>query len=185
MKKLVMILATSYKNDSAKSRNWFSRFVVPALRDFGFTDICSVENHDSALKFLLDLAGVDTVARQSNGATVAIASRIIQVKPYGSDYDCFSIRDSRRSGRFTEFEKLQRAIKFNSLRPHFHCQAFVNSEKEMAVVYLTRTKNLIEFVTDNLIFKNAKDGAKFRLAHIQDLRLAGVDVRSVTVKAKK
>lgn len=185
MKKLVMILATSYKNDSAKSRNWFSRFVVPALRDFGFTDICSVENHDSELKLLLDFAGVDAVAKQPNGATVTIASRIIQVKPYGSDYDCFSIRDSRKRGRFTEFEKLQRAIKFNALRPYLHCQAFVNSEKEEAVVFLTRTKNLIEFVSNNPFFKETKDGAKFRLAPVQDLRLAGINVRSVTVKAKK
>ena len=83
----VMILATSYKNDSAKTQKYFSRFVIPALNEFGIKDVVSVERCNSALEKKLDLACVDAVGDYS-GVLVAIASRIVQVNPYGGDYDC-------------------------------------------------------------------------------------------------
>ena len=101
-------MATNFKTDSKNSRNWFNRFVVPALRAFGFTDVVSVEKHDSKLESSLDFAGVDALAVDKDGATMTLASRIIQKKPNCGDYDCFSLRDSRLSGYQTEFEKLKR-----------------------------------------------------------------------------
>ena len=166
-------MATNFKTDATRSQKQFSKFVEPALLAFGFTDIVSTESHDSELARFLDYAGVDALARQKNGATVTIASRIIQIKPNGNDYNCFSIRDTRRNGQATELEKLQHAIKRNSLRP----------EKEEAIVSLVRTAPLVQFVVDYPSFKDTCDGAKFRLAYWQDLLLAGVNVSTLKIDA--
>ena len=176
-------MATNFKTDATRSQKQFSKFVEPALLAFGFTDIVSTESHDSELARFLDYAGVDALARQKNGATVTIASRIIQIKPNGNDYNCFSIRDTRRNGQATELEKLQHAIKRNSLRPYFHCQTFVDYEKEEAIVSLVRTAPLVQFVVDYPSFKDTCDGAKFRLAYWQDLLLAGVNVSTLKIDA--
>ena len=175
-------MATSFKSDAAHSQNWFVRFVVPALRHFGFTDIASTEARNSAAETLLDRgAGIDALARRRDGAIVALASRILEVKPYGGEYSCFSLRDSRFNGNTTEFEKLQRAIKMNSVRPMWHCQTFVDVEKGKATVALVRTKELVQFVADNPLFKDTKDGTKFRLAPWHDLSKAGVKYWTVTM----
>ena len=137
-------MATNFKTDSKNSRNWFSRFVRPALREFGFDNVISVEKHDY--------------------------------------YDCFSLRDSRSTGYQTEFEKLKRAIEKNSLRPMWHCQTFVDLEKETATCSIVRTNALVQFLdVDNPKTKATSDGTTFRLAPWQDLIRAGVNVTTIKI----
>ena len=177
-----MTMATNFKTDFKNSRNWFSRFVVPALREFGFDNVISVEKHDSKLECSLDFAGVDALATDKDGATMTLASRVIEVKPYGKDYDCFSLRDSRSTGYQTEFEKLKRAIEKNSLRPMWHCQTFVDLEKETATCSIVRTNALVQFLdVDNPKTKATSDGTTFRLAPWQDLIRAGVKVTTIKI----
>ena len=179
-------MATTFHSDSKNSRNWFSRFVRPALREFGFDNVISVEKHDSKLECSLDFAGVDALATDKDGATITLASRVIEVKPYGKNYDCFSLRDSRSTGYQTEFEKLKRAIEKNSLRPMWHCQTFVDLEKETATCSIVRTNALVQFLdVDNPKTKTTSDGTTFRLAPWQDLIRAGVSVRTIQIDAKK
>ena len=86
----VKTLATDFQTDSKNSQSRFSRFVEPALRAFGFSNVVSAEKQDSQLKRLLDFAGVDALATSKDGATMTLASRIIQKKkkPNCGDYDC-------------------------------------------------------------------------------------------------
>lgn len=178
-------MATNFKNDSSQSRSWFNRFVVPALSRFGFSDICSAENHESELDSLLDLAGIDALAKRGDGATVSFASRIIQMKPNLGNYDCFSLRDARSSGHTTEFEKLQNAIKFNSLRPMWHVQTFVDKENDEAHVSIVDTKSLVEVAATDSKILTTRDKTVFRLVPFADLRRAGVEIQTVNIKAKK
>lgn len=177
-------MATCFKADSKNSRNWFNRFVVPALRAFGFVDIVSTEEHDSDLKALLDYAGIDALAKDTSGATVALASRVIEVKPYGKDYDCFSLRDSRANGYKTEKDKMQRAIDFDSLRPMWHVQTFIDNG--LATAAIVRTRDLVNYIaTHKTKTKTTRDGTEFKLAFWNDLRLAGITVRTIQIGAKK
>ena len=179
-------MATNFQTDSKNSRNWFNRFVVPALRAFGFSDVVSAEKQDSQLKRLLDFAGVDALARDTDGATVTLASRVIEVKPYGGDYDCFSVRNSRANGYKTEDEKLQRAIEINSLRPMWHCQTFIDETLNLATVGIVRTRDLVNYIaTHETKPKITRDGTKFKLAFWKDLIRAGVSVRTIQIDAKK
>lgn len=181
-----MILATNFKADSKNSRNWFNRFVVPALRAFGFSDVVSVEKHDSELESRLDFTGIDALATSKDGATMTLASRIIQKKPNCGDYDCFSLRDSRSTGYQTEFEKLKRAIEKNSLRPHFHIQTFVDDALNSATVGIVRTRDLVNYIaTYETKTKTTHDGTEFKLAFWNDLKRAGVNVRTVRIDTKK
>ena len=176
-------MATDFQTDSKNSQSRFSRFVEPALRALGFSDVVSAEKQDSQLKRLLDFAGVDALAKDKDGATVTLASRVIEVKPYGDDYDCFSMRASRRNGYATELGKLKRAIKNNSLRPMWHCQSFI-SEDGTATVGIIRTTDLIQFIDSNETrIKDTRDGAQFIIADWNDLKSAGVDVRIKKITA--
>ena len=179
-------LATDFQADSANSQSKFSRFVEPALRALGFSDVVSAEKQDSQLKRLLDFAGVDALARDTDGATVTLASRVIEVKPYGDDYDCFSVRNSRANGYRTEDEKLQRAIEINSLRPMWHCQTFIDERLNLATVAIVRTRDLVNYIaTHKTKTKTTHDGTKFKLATWQELKRAGVEVRTTQIKTKK
>lgn len=159
-------LATNFKADSKNSRNWFNRFVVPALRAFGFSDVVSVEKHDSELESRLDFTGIDALATSKDGATLTLASRIIQKKPNCGDYDCFSLRDSRSTGNQTEFEKLKRAIEKNSLRPQYHIQTFVDDALNLATVSIVKTCDLVNYIATckKTKIKTTRDGTEFRLA---------------------
>lgn len=177
-------LATNFKNDSKNSRNWFNRFVVPALRAFGFSDVVSVEKHDSELESRLDFTGIDALATSKDGATMTLASRIIQKKPNCGDYDCFSLRDSRSTGNQTEFEKLKRAIEKNSLRPHFHIQTFVDDVLNLATVSIVKTRDLVNYIAAHKTkTKTTRDGTEFRLATWKDLIRAGVKVTTIKINA--
>ena len=136
------------------------------------------------MDFLLDLAGIDVLARRDDGATVSFASRIIQMKPNFGNYDCFSLRDARSSGSTTEFEKLQRAIKFNSLRPMWHVQTFVDKENDEAHVSIVDTKSLVEVAAANSKILTTRDKTTFRLVPFADLRRAGIEVQTVNIKQK-
>lgn len=174
----MMILATDFSTDSVNSQRKFSKFVEPALRALGFIDVVSAEKQDSQLKRLLDFAGVDALGKQ-NGMTVTFASRVIQRTKTGSDYDCFSLRRSRRSGYVTELEKLKRAIKNNSLRPMWHCQSFISEDGRTATVGLTRTSDLLWFINncaDKTRTKPTRSGDLFVMADWNDLKRVGVNV---------
>lgn len=176
-------MATNFKSDAKKSRAWFKKFTCRALEILGFKNVHSVESHDSELTKLLDYAGVDALA-QKDGATMTIASRIIQKTPTGNDYSCFSIRDSRTSGTKTEFEKLKGAIEINSLRPMWHCQTFISEDKKSAIVSLIRTRQLVSFIKNHESkFKITNDGTRFKLADWKDLISAGVHIDLIKVGA--
>lgn len=175
----MICLATNYQTDSANSRSRFAQFVEPALRAFGFRDVVSTEKQDSELKRLLDFAGVDALAKDKHDSIVTLASRIIEVKPYGGDYDCFSVRNARVNGYKTEDEKLRRAIEKNSLRPMWHCQTFIDETSNSANVGIVRTRDLMNFIAKHTTkTKKTRDGTEFHIADWNDMKLAGVDVRT-------
>ena len=179
-------MATDFQTDSKNSQSRFSRFVEPALRAFGFSNVVSAEKQDSQLKRLLDFAGVDALATSKDGATMTLASRIIQKKkkPNCGDYDCFSLRNSRSTGYRTEFEKLKRAIEKNSLRPMWHCQTFIDETLNLATVGIVRTRDLVNYTaTHKTKTKTTNDGANFKLVKWRDLIRAGVKVTTIKIDA--
>lgn len=175
----MMILATCFNSDSSKSKSRFEKFIRHALASFGINDVISTEGDDEPLKQLLDRdCGVDAVGIM-NGDPIFIASRIIEVKPYGKDYDCFSLRNCRLSGNETELEKLNRKIRCNLPRPHFHVQAFIDDALNLVTVAIVRTRDLVNYIaTHKTKSLTTRDGTEFKLATWTDLRRAGVDVRT-------
>ena len=126
----------------------------------------------------------NALARDTDEATVTLASRVIEVKPYGGDYDCFSVRNSRANGYETEDEKLQRAMEINSLRPMWHCQTFIDETLNLATVGIVRTHDLVNYIaTHETKPKITRDGTKFKLAFWKDLKRAGVDVQIKKITA--
>ena len=162
-------MATNFKADAKNSRNWFNRFVVPALRVFGFSDVVSVEKHDSELESRLDFTGIDALATSKENC---------------GDYDCFSLRDSRLTGYQTEFEKLKRAIEKNSLCPHFHVQTFIDDTLNLATVGIVKTRDLVNYIAAHKTkTKTTRDGTEFKLATWKDLIRAGVKVTTIKIDA--
>ena len=173
-------MATTFKTDAAKSRSDFRRFIEPALHRLGFRDVVSVEKHNSALEKLLDRASVDAVATYCD-RLFAFASRVIQVKPYGGNYDGFSLRNKRVSGMETELQKLQRAIKQELIRPQIHVQAFVDEDEQVATVAFAHTRPLVEFImSHNVKTITANDGTEFKFARWKDLENVGITVKFYT-----
>lgn len=176
----MICLATNYQTDSANSRSRFAQFVKPALEKFGFRDVVSTEKQDSELKRFLDYSCIDALGKQ-DGMTVTFASRVIQKIKTGSDYDCFSLRSSRRSGHITELEKLRQAIEKDSLRPQWHCQSFISEDGKTATCGLIRTSDLLWFIdtcADETKTKPTNSGDSFVIADWKNLTRAGVDVRT-------
>lgn len=172
-----MILATNFNYDSIKSRMLFEKFTRRALELFGIRNVISTENSDDELKQQLDRkCGIDAVGEEA-GDTIFLASRIIEVKPFGDDYDCFSLRDSRLSGNATEISKLKRKISRNLPRPHYHVQTFVDNAAHLVTVGIVRTRALVNFIaTHKAKVKHTADGTEFKLAFWEDLRHAGITV---------
>lgn len=174
-------MATTFKTDSAGSCAFFEKFTRRALEMFGFKNLISLEN-DNPLRRLLDCScGIDA-AGIKDGDTMFIASRVIEVKPYGSDYDCFSVRNKRLSGNETELAKLKRKIKLGLPRPQWHVQTFVSKAKDMATVAIVRTRELVDFILAHKpIIKPTRDKTEFWLARWQDLIRTGVKVTTFTI----
>lgn len=179
-------LATTFKNDFAKSQKLFEKFTRPALELFGFKKVISIEKGGLPLNQELDRnCGIDAGGTK-DGDFMFIASRIIEIKPYGSDYDCFSLRNKRLSNTETEIEKLERKIKFGLPCPIWHVQTFVDLPLNVATVAIVLTKQLINFLTDyKAKIKTTNNGTEFKLVRWQDLKRGGVDFQTTTIKAKK
>ena len=132
--------------DAKKSRRAFERFILPALKIFGFAQVESTENRakGDALKELLDFAAIDAVAKCRRG-TFGLASRV----QFGVDYQSFTIRRSRPSGGETEIDKLRRAFENGGLRPFYHVQAFIVKNEKSATVAVGATSEIYGLVKKN------------------------------------
>ena len=183
-------MATTFKADFKKAREKFKRLTCRFLEQhFGFKKILSTEEVSESLKGLLDKHScVDACGFTKNDDLVFLASRVIEVVPYGDNYDCFSLRNKRVSGKGTELQKLARKIQLDLPRPTYHVQTFVNEKDDVLTVAITRTKELVEFImAREPKIKKANDGTEFWLASWKDLRAAGikVGVYSVGMDGKK
>ena len=133
-----------FETDAAKSLRGFEKFTAPVLKAaFGTNKIYSTERHDNELAKVLDRnAGIDGFVVDRNGAIFAFASRV-QV---GRNFQTFSIRRSRPSGKLTEFNKLANALQ---LKPSYHVQTFVDADEQAATVALAETPDVIEQIYRN------------------------------------
>lgn len=180
-----MTLATNFKTDSETSQKRFEQFTRKALEKLGFKNIHSTENRDEPIKKMLDFAGVDAVAQDDNGLTF-LASRIIQKKSYGKDYENFSFRSKRPTGGKTELPKLIHNIQSGNPRPIWHVQTTIDENEESASVTVAKTKDVISYVTSHEPkIKTTDDGTEFWLAPFSDLRRAGVELKTIRIDGKK
>lgn len=158
----------SFSDDSATSIRLFQKFSVPAMKfHFGSAaQIFSTENHESDLEKVLDFAGIDGVISDSDGTIYFFASRV-QV---GRNYQSFSLRGYRPTGKPTEYQKLQRARRTNAVMPTYHVQSFVDSAEKKGVVAIAQTVDLLKFVENqNPEIRTAPTSERFFVIPWQNL----------------
>lgn len=133
-----------FKSDAERSIRLFDKFSRHALnRHFGGNaQILPTENHSNLVEEILDMkAGIDGIILNREGEIFFYASRV----QFGRNYESFSLRGYRPSGKATEFAKLKRASKTCAPMPTFHVQAFVDSDEKSATVAIVPTIDLVQY----------------------------------------
>jgi len=125
-----------------ESRKAFFELVVPPLVDmFGGGKIVPVEGVDGELQRRLDReAGIDAILFSPCGV-FGIASRI----QFDENFRTFTIRKERVSGATTEWEKLQNAVKQDSLMPSLTVQAYVDGNRLLGAA-VASTSDLVRWI---------------------------------------
>ena len=110
-----------------------------------------------------------------------IASRI----QYSTPYRSFTIRLSRDSGTTTEFEKIDRAIRYGYARPYYHIQTYVVNENKI-FMGIVRTEDLW-FYANHYSPTIKRTGcqqhgqANFYVCYWDDLSKVGIEVIEIEV----
>ena len=135
------------QSDAAKSLQFFQKFSVHAMKKcFGGAQIVPIEGREDAATKLLDIfAAIDGLIVNVNG-TIDFYSNRVQV---GKNYESFSLRRSRLSGKATEFEKMQQARRTGGAMPQFTVQAFVDSDEQSATVGIAPTLDVLDYAEHN------------------------------------
>lgn len=171
----------SFKSDEAKGKAGTKKFIAPVLcKIFGGT-VTQTERRANSFERSLDWSGIDGIVATDKGL-LPFAARIQS----GVNYESFSIRYSRPSGEPTEYEKINKALKTNSMRPFYHAQGYVDEDGQ-AIVAVVRTKDLFNFVKKNInkvIIKANEDGTKLLAAFWRDLEQFGVMLKKFLVSSE-
>lgn len=132
------------------------------------------------------LAGIDAWQLcHSRGMMRGIASRV----QFGTAWDSFTVRLKRTSGASTEFAKRIESMldsRAGWLHPALTVQAYVSSRTDGELLHacMTRTDDMYHYILDNEMLldvrENPQDGNLFTVVWCDDLRDAGIEVRSFT-----
>lgn len=161
-----------------KTASNYQKYVLPALKlTYPKNNFFEIEGltTDEVLKNFDTYAGMD--AYMTDGINLRpIASRIQYSVPYRS----FTIRFSRDSGAPTEFEKIDRAIKYGYARPYYHIQTYIVNENKV-FIGIVRTKDLwfyINHYSPEIKRTGVKQHgqANFYVCYWDDLYKAGIEV---------
>lgn len=178
-------MATTFNADAQHSRKRANAYLVPLIKSFGRFkrdgyeySITSTEPHNNPIFCWLDRdCGIDLLICKKNGDYTEYfpcASRCVEIKPHGSNYDCFSMRDQRVNGNLTEYKKLAVA---NKPRPMWHIQSFVDNAKKSATIAFVETADLLKFfATRKTESLTTKEGDSFKLAKWIDLIADGIKI---------
>lgn len=137
-----------FENDAAISLRLFEKFSVHAMKKFfgGVAQIVPIEGREDAATKLLDrFAAIDGLVVNGDGTIDFYANRV----QIGKNYESFSLRRSRLSGKATEFEKLQQARRTGGAMPTFHVQCFVDSDEQSATVGIAPTIDVLDYAEHN------------------------------------
>lgn len=134
-------------NDPAtqESRHYFRTFIEKPL--LGLLDggrIMPVEGVDHDLARLLDRSGgIDYLHDHPEHGLTGIALRI----QYDRNYESFTIRYRRESGRTTEHEKLARALTCGGIAPMLSVQAYIDRRTDSFIAgAVVRTDDLLDCI---------------------------------------
>jgi len=101
-------------------------------------------------KLLDTLAGIDVWYINKLNGMRGIASRI----QTGPNYRTFTIRNKRRSGAKTEYEKRKIAIEKGYLYPYLTVQAYVSDNDRLLSFAIAKTEDIIDAIDNGLCYKN-------------------------------
>lgn len=113
----------SWQDDLGDSASAFKNVVYPKVKDefFGEGELVSVEETHSPIADDLDMdAGIDFYHKGPNGV-VGIANRV----QWGNAWNTFTVRNERKTGATTEFEKRTSAVENQSMLPDRTVQSYV------------------------------------------------------------
>ena len=154
-----------FYSDVLRSLHGFKEFTLPALKiALQAKLVLPTERQDNELATLLDrYAGIDGVIVTVDGWAFGYSSRV----QFGKNYGAFSIRRSRPSGATTEFNKLKNPLQ---VKPTFHIQAFVDDEKNSAIVGIAKTIELVRYIDNHLDqWRKTSDGETFYFVPFADI----------------
>jgi len=169
--------------DMRRSQVAFLGHVWPVVADLiGGGEVISMESSDDRLRRLFDsTSGIDAWQYRDGVGMWGIASR---VQPIGRDYSSFTVRDRRRSGARTEFEKLWEAVNADDGRvaPYWFVQAYMNTEStSLLSVGVARMRSVLEFIRidcDEQDKRTCHDGSSsFFVARWDRMMSLGFDVQ--------
>ena len=167
-------MATTFKADAERSKKNADTYLALLMKKYRCS-FASTENHDNTADAYLDQdCGIDFIFRDTQGNFYPCASRVIEMRRGGKNYDCFSVRDERANGNRTECQKFYDVTK---PRPKLNIQIFVDTAVETAKVAIAKTEEIFNF-----LFKReaetlkTKSGDVFKIAKWKDLAAAGIKV---------
>jgi hypothetical protein len=167
----------AWKNDLEKSMDVFERLIKPVLQDIMSGEYIPVEGSPEEIAQMLDKRiGIDAMIDRGN-TIYGLGSRI-QID--SGVWNTFTIRCDRESGHITEYEKLRKAIKNDSMRPQITMQAYVEND-ELKSLALARTVDIIHYIdTHDCPERKSFDGkgwAQFKVVHWDKMKAAGFSIK--------
>jgi hypothetical protein len=169
--------------DMRRSQAAFLNHVWPVVAEkMGGGEVISMELSDDRLRKLFDAtSGIDAWQYRDGLGMWGIASR---VQPIGRDYASFTVRESRRSGARTEFEKLWDSVNADDGRvaPYWFVQAYMDSQSTTLLsVGVARMRSVLEFIRmdcDDQDKRRCHDGSSsFWVARWDRMMRRGFDVK--------
>lgn len=132
----------AWQNDLEKSMDMFDRLILPVLPKLVRGQYIRVEGTQEEIAQMLDQRiGIDAMIDQGD-VVYGLGSRI-QLDT--GVWNTFTIRCDRESGHITEFEKLQKAIANDGMRPHLTMHAYVE-KNQLQSIGMARTRDIIEYI---------------------------------------
>jgi len=128
-------------------------------------------------KLLDTLAGIDVWYINKLNGMRGIASRI----QTGVNYKTFTVRNKRKSGAKTEYEKRKIAIEKGYLYPYLTIQAYVSENNELLSYAIAKTEDIINAIDNGLCYKNHTSKnqigqAEFFVVKWYDMKKAGYEI---------
>lgn len=171
----------AWMDDLSASMDVFNRLIKPVLEGTMRCQYIPVEGSPEEIARLLDQRiGIDAMV--DKGSTIYGLGSRIQID--SGVWNTFTIRCGRESGHITELDKLRKAIKCDSMRPHITMQAYVE-KNALKTLALARTADIVRYIDTHdaecpvRYSQDDKGWAQFKVVYWDKMQAAGFNVKVI------